>query len=181
MVRISQSIVRQYFQTGEGENSTTPEKGKALEDLVCYLFGKVPGVEIARRNTLNEFLTEETDIALWNNKARAGFHFLPYQILVECKNWSNPVGSSEVSYFVSRLQNRGLDHGILIAVKGITGTNPELTAAHYEIAMALPRGIRIIVITKDEIMLIEDTKAVVRLVKEKLCDLVVSGTALLPA
>jgi hypothetical protein len=179
MVIISQNTIRQYFQIGDGQNGTTTEKGKALEDLICYLFGKVPGIEIVRRNVLNQFQTEETDVALWNNKSKEGFQFLPYQILVECKNWSVPVGSNEVSYFVNRLQNRGLDHGILIAVKGITGTNPGVTAAHYEVAMALPRGIRIIVITKDEILAFKDTKEVVRLVKEKLCDLVVSGTAIL--
>jgi len=181
MVYISQKIIRQHFQTSEDENKSTAEKGRALEDLICYLFGKVPGVEITRRNTLNQFQTEETDVALWNNKAKDGFHFLPYQILIECKNWSNPVGSAEVAYFVNRLQNRGLDHGILVAVKGITGTNPGITAAHYEVAMALPRGIRIIIMTKDDIMTFGDTKAVVKLVKERLCDLVVNGTVLLPA
>ena len=40
--------------------------------------------------------------------------------------------------------------------------------------------IRIIIITKEEILGFKDTKSVVRLVKEKLCDLVVSGTAILP-
>lgn len=140
MVLISQNLIKQYFEVGDGGNNTTAEKGKALEDLICYLFEKVPGIEIARRNALNQFQTEETDVALWNNKPKNGFHFLPYQILVECKNWSVPIGSNEVSYFVNRLQNRGLDHGILIAVKGITGTNTGVTAAHYEVAMALPRG-----------------------------------------
>lgn len=181
MVTISQNKIRGLFQIGDQQNGSTLEKGKALEDLICYLFGKVPGIEIARRNALNQFQTEETDIALWNNKSKAGFQFLPYQILVECKNWSGPVGSTEVSYFVSRLQNRGLDYGILIAVKGITGNNPGITAAHYEVAMALPKGIRIIILTKEEILALKDTKEVVRLVKEKLCDLVVSGTALIPA
>jgi hypothetical protein len=154
-------------------------KGRALEDLICYVFQKVPGITVTRRNTMNAFETEEIDVAFWNERNRTGFYFLPHLIVVECKNWSHPIGSEEVSYFSQKLQNRGLDYGILVAVNGVTGSDEDLTRAHYEIAMALSRGIRIIVITREEIASLSDTVALVKLLKEKLCDLAISGTVVL--
>lgn len=154
----------------------TNAKGRALEDFVCYLFPLVPGVEIAERNALNAFHTEEIDVALWNARHSRGFYFLPNLVLVECKNWSNACGSQEVSYFVNRLRQRGCDHGILFAAGGITGIPEDITRAHFEIATALADGIRVIVLTPEDIRSLTNTIELVDLVKRKLCQLVVSGT-----
>jgi len=152
------------------------EKGRALEDFICYLFPIVPGVEIAERNALNAFDTEEVDVALWNDRDRRGLYFLPNLLLVECKNWSKPCGSQEVSYFVSRLQKRGCDHGLLIAANGITGVADDLSRAHFEIATALAAGIRVLVVTPVELENLTSSDELVVLLKKKLCQLVVSGT-----
>lgn len=159
---------------------TTATKGRALEDLICALFSWVSGIEIAERNALNAFATEEVDVALWNDQAPDGFRFLPYTFLVECKNWSAAVGTAEVAYFVRRCQNHGCDHGFLIAANGITGEPRQLTAAHYELATALKDGIRIVVLTLDEIEALSATEDLIRLIKRKLCQLMVSATSLLP-
>lgn len=179
LVRLSPRTTHAYFQRGDTATTMT-EKGRALEDLICYIFGKVPGITVTRRNPLNTFATEEIDVAFWNEGSPTGFYFLPHIIVVECKNWSNPVGSEEVSYFSQKLQHRGLDYGILIAANGITGTNEDITRAHYEVAMALSAGVHILVVTKDEIEFLTETSSLVRLIKEKLCDLAISGTALIP-
>lgn len=155
---------------------TTPEKGRALEKLIAFLFAVVPGVEIVACNTLNAFGTEEVDVALWNNKDVLGFHFLPDIILVECKNWTHPCGSQEVAYFISRLRQRGCNHGILIASSGITGVPEEITRAHFQIATALTNGVRVIVITLQELLQLTNSDELVTLLKKKLCQLVVSGT-----
>lgn len=156
--------------------ATSHDKGRAFEDLICELFSCVPGIEIAERNTLNVFGAEEVDVALWNEKASNGFYFLPHLVLVECKNWDNPVGAQEVAYFVARLQQRGCDHGFLVAANGITGDPGNLTRAHFELATALARGIRVIVLTRDEIEQTLHTDDLVKLIKKKLCQLTVSGT-----
>lgn len=52
MPDISHEIIKKYFDAGN-QAKTTFEKGRALEDLVCYLFEQVPGVSIGKRNTLN--------------------------------------------------------------------------------------------------------------------------------
>lgn len=163
------------LQTAQGAN----DKGRALEDFICFLFPLIPGIEIAERNALNAFATEEVDVALWNARHDRGFYFLPHLILIECKNWSVPCGSQEVSYFVNRLRQRGCDHGVLFAANGITGIPEDLTRAHFEIATALAAGIRVIVLTPADIQHLRTTDEFVDLIKRKLCQLIVAGTTFL--
>lgn len=147
-----------------------------MEDLVCYLFETVPGITVTERNVTNAFRTEEVDVAFWNDQHRGGLWFLPTPILIECKNWSRPVGSAEVAYFVRRLQNRGLDFGCLVSTRGITGSPADLTDAHFEIAAALKDGVRVVVLDRSEIEQMNHSDDLVTLVKRKLCMLVVRGT-----
>ncbi len=173
--RIPHRILREGLERVETAVEAN-DKGHALEQFFCDLFPLLPGVEIAERNVLNAFDTEEVDVALWNSRHRQGLYFLPHLLLVECKNWSKPCGSQEVSYFVSRLRQRGCDHGIFFAVNGITGVAEDLTRAHFEVASALAAGIRILVLTPTDIVDLTATGELVNLLKRKLCQLVVSGT-----
>ena len=127
--------------------STTDEKGRALEDFVSVLFTTIPGIRAAQRNVQNVFRTEEIDIAFWNQRVSDGLHFLPAIFLVECKNWSKPVGSEEVAYFSEKLRNRGCKYGFLIAANGVTGNPEDLTRSHSIISRALYDKVRIMVIT----------------------------------
>jgi Restriction endonuclease len=175
MPSISRTTIEAYVADG-ANGATTADQGRALEDLICYVFAQVPGISITRRNELNAFRTEEIDVALWNDGHPDGFFFLPNVILVECKNWSHRVSSAELSWFEAKLRNRGLDFGILVAAKGITGDPEGMTAAHSIVASALREGRRLVVITSDEFLRLTDSLQLVRLVKEKLCDLAVKGT-----
>jgi len=121
---------------------------------------------------MNAFANEEIDVALFNE----GIVSLPNIILVEAKNWSNRVGSIEVAWFLTKLQNRGLDFGILITTLGITGNANDLNAAHNTVATALAQKRRLIVITTDELLALTDTEELLHLIKTKLCDLAVKGT-----
>lgn len=154
------------------------QKGRAFEELIVSLFSQIPGIEIVERNVLNAFETEELDIALWNDQHPDGLYFLPYQLMVECKNWTNAVGSAEVAYFIARIGERGCDYGFLFAANGVTGEPGELTAARFQIATALSRGKRLIVISRADVEQLATTEDFVRLVKKRLCQLVVNGTAL---
>jgi hypothetical protein len=161
--------------TGVG-GATTAEQGRALEDLVCDLFNLVPGVEITHRNPLNAFHTEEIDVAIWNEQHADGFFFLPYVVLIECKNWTAAVSSIEIAWFHTKLRNRGLSHGILIAANGITGDAEAVTSANFEVATALAEHRFLIVLTLDEIAKLSDIAGLIRLVKVRLCDLAVRGS-----
>jgi hypothetical protein len=175
MPAIDLAALQGFINAGQNAGSTV-EQGRALENLICYLFGLVPGVAITHRNALNTFDTEEIDVALWNEGSDSGFRSLPPLILVECKNWSRAIGSIEVNWFDSKLRNRGLDFGILVAPRGITGNAAGLSAAHSVVAAALRERRRLIVLTTKELLALADTDALALLVKKKLCSLAVQGT-----
>lgn len=174
MARYSIRTLGNHFHTCDN-GGTNQIKGRAFEDLACYLFETVPGVSIALRNQMNAYNNEEIDVAVWNDKSRYGLAFLPNVVLIECKNWSNPVSSIEVNWFCQKVASRGLDFGILIANNGITGDAIDLTAAHNTIAFHLAQKRRIIVITREEINAFRTTDDLVNLIKEKICLLSVAG------
>lgn len=174
MAVIDRTILEEFLY--EGQNApTTTEQGRALEDLICSLFALVPGISITHRNALNTFKTEEIDVALWNEQDDSGLYFLPNIILVECKNWSVRIGSEEVNWFDTKLRNRGLDFGILVCPKGITGDQTVRSAAHAIISRALTEKRRLVVLTTDEILELENTENLSLLIKRKLCNLAVNG------
>jgi len=168
----------QYLLIGDNA-STTAEKGRAFEDLICYIFGKIPGISVSRRNTLNRSHSEEIDVAFWNKQNQSGFYFLQNILLVECKNWSHPLGSTEVSWFDTKLRRRAQPFGILVAANGITGNAVDKTAAHNIISTALAEGRQCVVITRQEIENLTLSSELVLLIQTKLCELVVSGTILI--
>lgn len=176
MAAIDPDVLTQLLEACDS-GANTAEQGRALEDLICYVFSQIPGISITLRNEMNEFHTEEIDVALWNDGGPDGLFFLPNIILAECKNWSHSVGSAEVSWFDAKLRSRGLDFGILIARNGITGEAGDLTAAHSIVAGALREGRRLVVVATEELIALGDTADLVSLIKKKLCDLVVRGTA----
>ena len=175
MAPILRATLEGYVEAG-AKGATTAVQGRALEDMICYVFTQVPGIAITRRNEMNAFHTEEIDVALWNDGHADGFFFLPNIILVECKNWSSRVSSAELSWFDAKLRSRGLSFGVLVATRGITGDAADITAAHSIVAGALREGRRLVVIKSDELLNLTDSPELVRLVKEKLCHLAVKGT-----
>jgi hypothetical protein len=178
MARISQIRINQFLAICD--NATTKaEKGRSFEDLICYLFSKIPGISVTRRNVLNQFGSEEIDVAFWNRRNSNGLYFLHNIILVECKNWSQPLGSAEVSWFDSKLRRRAQPFGILIAANGITGNAADKTAAHDVISAALAEGRQFVVLTRQEIEDLALSIQLVELIQSKLCELAVAGTLLI--
>lgn len=155
---------------------TQAARGKAFEDLACLIFESIQGVSVTHRNALDYFDSEEIDVALYNDQHPRGLKtFAPF-LLVECKNWSKPVGSAEVNTFVTKLRHRGLDFGILIAANGITGSPEDGKNAHQAVTCALIEKIRLIVITRAEIEALRAGDALVSLIKAKVGQLIVTGT-----
>lgn len=154
-------------------------KGKSLEDLLAYLLEEIPGYQEMERNALNVFGTEELDIAVIHSCDAAGLAFLPSIVLVECKNWSHPVDSAAVSYFASRVKNRGCEVGILVAASGITGDPHGPTAAHFEGAIALAKdGIKVLVVTLEDLRTVTSIDDFVGLLRRRLLRVIASGSYL---
>jgi hypothetical protein len=76
------------------------------------------------------------------------------------------------------LNQQGVRFGVLIAANGIAGDAADRTAGHGVIATALTHGRRIIVITRAEIDGLASTGQLIRLIKQKIGELVVAGAAI---
>ena len=151
-------------------------KGRALENLVCDLLGRVPGVEVARRNVVNVAGTEEVDILFWNRRLSDGFYHLETPFLVECKNWEARIPAREIVNFSHLLEMRACRDGILVAAAGIAGTPGTLTDAYFEISAALAKGRRILVVSRAEIESFLHTNEIVELLKLKILELTTLST-----
>jgi restriction endonuclease len=174
---INPTRVKTLLQSGDGA-VTSAERGKALEDLACYLFSKVPGISVEVRNAIDVLQSAEIDIGLYNSQSRRGFVFLGHSILVECKNHNAPVSSHDVVHFITKLKDGGCRDGFLIARNGITGDPTDETSAHRHIANALRDEFKVFVITGDEILALRSTAELVALVRYKLSKLVVRHTSI---
>jgi hypothetical protein len=176
MAKVSPRRISQLLAQGRN-GRTRVEQGKALEDLICYIFERVPGITLTIQDEKNVFETEELDLPFWNDRIEGSLPHasFPDILLVECKNWSSTVESEEVSWFVSKLRSRGLPFGMLVAANGITGRQQARTAAYSVVAQASLEGRRIVQLTETDLTTLRDTAQLVLLLKRKLCQLVVSG------
>lgn len=165
MARYSKARIRTLLASVDGA-PTNDAKGDALEELGKYLLGTVSSVEFRRRNILDALRAHELDLAFWNDQRISLLHFLDAILIVECKASATAVGSDEVGWFVRKLQDRGASHGILIALNGITGDGDK--SAHSEVLGALIRDkIKILLLTRAEILSLTTTDQLADLLKEK--------------
>lgn len=152
----------------------TDEQGKAYEALAVHLFESVPGC-LVEPNVLGVFKTEQIDVAVGVTRAEGGFALLPEVILVECKDWVRGVDSSTLGYFINILQSRAVKLGILVAANGITGKPDEFTNAHALGLSALTRGMKIVVLTTDDISSLTCYQDLVELIHRRYLRAVASG------
>lgn len=175
MAAFDPAVIQGYLRLIDNPASHSA-KGKALEELACYLLNGIPGVRITARNALNTFATEEIDVACRNENDPSGLGALCDFFLVECKGWTDPVNSEQVAWFLTKIRHRGVRFGILIAANGITGEPEHLTRANFLVSVELATfGIRMIIITRQEIEPLRSGEQLARLVIEKVCTLHASG------
>jgi Restriction endonuclease len=139
-----------YIADGMNGALTTKARGDALEELVCYFLSEVPGLRL-RRNGRDPFHSQEIDITVANAQTSTWMKTFPTAMLVECKNWDNPVGVTAVSSFIYKLEVKSVALGIIVAANGVTGDPDELTASYQRIAMAQSQGHRVLVLRLDEL------------------------------
>jgi hypothetical protein len=151
-------------------------KGKAFEDLACYLLEGIPGIKITARNEMNAFATEEIDVACKNENDPAGLGNLADFFLVECKGWKDAVNSEQVSWFLTKIRHRGVRFGILIAANGITGEPEHLSRANFLVSVEMATfGIRMVIVTREEIEKLTSGEELAGLIIQKVCTLHASG------
>jgi hypothetical protein len=152
------------------------EKGKALEDLLAYVFEKYPGVKLIERNAHVANGSEEIDLIFWNDRLSNGLSFLPNILMFECKNWANPVNSAAVVYFINKIRTRHLEYGFLIAANGITGDQQDLNASQQHLHNALiGDNVKIVVLDRQELCGIRSTQHLTALVQQKIAQIILRG------
>ena len=153
---------------------TATEKGERFEALAEYLFSHLDGVEVTGRDVAMP--AEEIDLVLWNAQTEEVLRPWESVILIECKNWTVPVGAPELDSFIAKLRRRALKTGIFVAANGVTGgfAAPTERGAVAVIRSALQEGIRVIVITMDDIRAITSIDDVRSLIKLRYCKIFVN-------
>ncbi|MGH8603866.1 MAG: hypothetical protein ACREXR_14180, partial [Gammaproteobacteria bacterium] len=91
-----------------------------------------------------------------------------------------PVDSKTVGYFINLLANRSAEVGILIAANGITGDPDELSRAHALGVSASSRGIKVLVITTQEIAALTCSADFVELINRRYLRAFASGSIGIP-
>ena len=162
----------------ESDNAiNTDIKGKKLEELVRYIFTKIPKITHYASNVLDGVRAHELDVIFNNDMRYSDLYFLDFTIITECKNTARPISSAQVGWFVRKLQDRYATVGILIALSGITGNADGISNAHSEIQNALTRdNIRILVIDRDDILSFQTTDDLVQLLQKKIMKLTIHRT-----
>ncbi len=80
------------------------KKGELLEALMLRVFRSIAGFEHARVNRENAL--EEIDVVVQNSSTDPFWQKEGSYVLVECKNWSKPVGVPELKLFRQKVEDR---------------------------------------------------------------------------
>lgn len=150
-------------------------KGVALEELGCYLFGKLKGLELYAKNKFNRSVSRELDIIYKNDRRISDLHFLDSFIPIECKNTTKKTTSEQVNWFANKISDTTGRHGILLTLSGITGKD-ETEAAKSEIIRAVIKfQVGILIITRKEIENLVTTEDLAKLLHQKFFKLLLEG------
>lgn len=167
MIRYSKRHIKDLLKASDTA-LTSDEKGKLLEDLISYMFEKIPSVELIDRNFMDGDRSQEIDLAFNNPQGMSPLNFLEAILFVECKNNSNPLSSEDVRWFIDKIYDRGSNYGILVVLNGITGNSNDNNSAHSQILRGLQsHKIHILVVTREEILRLYSTEDFVKLLREK--------------
>ena len=167
MVAIPQQQI--IAQLAAGDVGNTADKGAALENVVGQTLGLFSGITLIHQNAVDVAGSCEIDLVLSNNQHPNGLPFLPFYLVIECKNWQAPVDTATVRAFTSKLRLMRMKFGLLVAANGITGDAAERTNAYAHIRDEFNRDeLILLVVTRAELEALSDTDQLGALLKLKL-------------
>ncbi|MDK4724986.1 restriction endonuclease [Rhizobium phaseoli] len=139
---------------------TNDAKGKSLEALASFLLTGVPGLRCKYSNLRTR--SSEIDLVVEyvpSTRRLSLFDEVGQYALVECKNWSRPVGADQVRNFMGKLGKCKARLGVIFAKNGITG-QADGTAALREIQSYFDRdGTMVLVFSLQELRPIDSGPA----------------------
>ena len=175
MAAYSQPLIAKLAAECRDRGLTTTARGRAFEQLFAHLLDGIPSLVI-ETDTVHFAQGDEIDIAVAHTPAVSGLGCYPPLFLVEAKNWEDPVDSPSIAVFLDKLRDRHVELGILVAAHGVTGDPDSLNAAHYKAASAQTSGIRLVLVTMDDILRLQTSEEFVRLLIKRVLGLAASGT-----
>ncbi len=141
---------REFLKSFEEEKVSSSLKGAALEKLAESLFSMIQGFRVVGTNIETE--AEEIDLLVETNSIGMDIvlEMLGSVFIVECKNWKDKVGASDISSFIEKLNIKNLRGGIIISREGITGKSQD-DDARRKIRDLVNRGKIILTLGKEEL------------------------------
>ncbi|MBK9125283.1 MAG: hypothetical protein IPM16_19470 [Chloroflexi bacterium] len=126
---VNQAYLRALLANTDAHHKTTTAIGNALETLAAYLVMLMPGLT-PRRNVRSETQDGEHDLVVHNSHLSPTVDTETFgrSFLIECKNWSTPIGVSEVGYFLYRMRLSHTKFGAIFSRNGITGQDKDRAA-----------------------------------------------------
>ncbi|MEP0914041.1 restriction endonuclease [Leptolyngbya sp. GB1-A1] len=137
--------------------TTANEKGKTFEEVAKFVLESVPSLRCKYTNLYTR--SSEIDIVVEYDRSRGGiplFDELGRYALIECKNWSKPVGVGPVRDFMGKLDKCKARMGIIFARNGVTGVDAGVDALR-EIQSRFDRdGVFLVVFSLEELRAIKN-------------------------
>jgi hypothetical protein len=142
---------------------TNDEKKKTLETLSEVLFSSIKGFTVLPPVRTSK---AEIDRRIRNYSDHLLLRDLGLYVLIECKNWSEPVGAPVLRDFKAKVEDHRCTSGILLSKKGITGEG--IKDAQGEIRDAYKvKGITIIVLTEGDLEVIANGENPISILERK--------------
>jgi hypothetical protein len=127
---------------------TSQERGDAFEEFAGILMEAMPFIRVRERNLRSR--TNELDLVVEYMGADETkiFDKVSSDFLIECKHWSEPVGSDPVGNFIQKMDKLRVDFGIIFARNGITGDKQ--TDGYGQIRDVFIQSDKVILVIDDE-------------------------------
>lgn len=143
------------------------ERGEILEELVKYIFERLPGFSHWKSRHLTNDGSAEFDVCFHNDIRLSPFPFAEPAMVVECKNTGRRIDSAGVRNFIAKLEDVQVSWAFLVAAQGITGSGQRNTRAHAAIQTARTRKVNLLVITRAEVEALQSSEHFAALVRDK--------------
>lgn len=137
--------------------STNEEKGKSLEAVARLLVSSLPALKCKYSNLQTR--SSEIDVVVEYDPTKGViplFEESGRYCLIECKNWSKPVGVSPVRDFMGKLDKCKVRLGVIFSKNGVTGVDSGADALR-EIQSRYDRdGVLLLVFSLEDVKAIKD-------------------------
>jgi hypothetical protein len=147
---------------------TNEEKGKSLETVARFLINSVPSLSCKYSNLQTR--SSEIDVVIEYNRSHGViplFNELGRYSLVECKNWSRPVGASQVRDFLGKIHKCKVKIGIIFSKNGVTGIDSGADALREIQNQFDCHGVFVLVFSLEDLRTIKDGSAFLKALDRK--------------